>query len=222
MLLLLTCAREKATSFIALNFVSRNPRYSVLLLREPSLSHGGEPPLVMGFKMFLPTPKNPKCATYVRRSASLQPVLEFSDLDCFIGSRFATAPAPAPTPTPAIAPNTPNMHCPIPQPPYHPHSPLCPPSLSRYTISTPLVGKIRLQTTGPQDVWKVLRSTKPAHSKAIPEPNGRSDFPGKCAALRAALFPPPAVENDIPALRHRRWISGRSTLRSPAQRYRRR
>ena len=59
---------------------------------------------------------------------------------------------------------------------------------------------LRLQTTRPQDVWKVLRGAKPAHTKAIPDLNGHSGSPNKCVASCTTLSPPPAEGNDIPTL----------------------
>lgn len=33
---------------------------------------------------------------------------------------------------------------------------------------------LKLQNTGPADVWKTLKGTQPAHTKAIPDLNGQS------------------------------------------------
>lgn len=57
----------------------------------------------------------------------------------------------------------------------------------------------------PQDVRQVLRSSRPAHAKAIPSlkdqtGGSQSSFEEKCRALRASLFPPPTPGKDIPKL----------------------
>ena len=59
---------------------------------------------------------------------------------------------------------------------------------------------LKLQQTSPQDVWKVLRKSKPAHTKAIPPLQGPDSFEDKCQILRTVLFPPPTPEIDIPNL----------------------
>ena len=58
----------------------------------------------------------------------------------------------------------------------------------------------KLQQTSPQDVWKVLRKSKPAHTKAIPPLQGLDSFEDKCQILRTTLFPPPTPGIDIPNL----------------------
>ena len=60
---------------------------------------------------------------------------------------------------------------------------------------------LKLQTTGPQEVWKVLKGAQPAHTKAIPDLDGQSDFADKCNRLRSALFPQPTQGNAIPQLK---------------------
>ena len=60
---------------------------------------------------------------------------------------------------------------------------------------------LKLQTTGPQEVWKVLKRAQPAHTKAIPDLDGQSDFTDKCHRLRSALFPRPTQGNAIPQLK---------------------
>ena len=65
---------------------------------------------------------------------------------------------------------------------------------------------LKLQQTNPRDVWKVLRQSKPAHTKAIPPLDDcdrirQETFEGKCNTLRSALFPAPAAGSDIPNLR---------------------
>ena len=56
---------------------------------------------------------------------------------------------------------------------------------------------LKLQQTSPQDVWKVLRYLKPAHTKPIPPLQGLNSFEDKCQILRTALFPPPTPGIDI-------------------------
>ena len=112
MLLSLNCARGGATTFVVLHSVSRNPRYLSLLLQEPWLTHNKEPPQITGFDVFLPTPTNPKCVTYVRKSASLQPVLAFNESDCFLGIRLiAPASAPITVPHPHLSPGRQQAVC---------------------------------------------------------------------------------------------------------------
>ena len=48
---------------------------------------------------------------------------------------------------------------------------------------------LKLQATTPQDVWQVLRNSRPAHTKAIPSLNNETTFEGKCTTLRSSLFP---------------------------------
>lgn len=60
---------------------------------------------------------------------------------------------------------------------------------------------LNLQATGPKDIWRTLKRTTLAHVKAIPDINGQAEFPAKCAALRQALFSPPAAGEDIPDIR---------------------
>ena len=60
---------------------------------------------------------------------------------------------------------------------------------------------LKLQTTSPTEVWKVLRDSKPAHTKGIPDLAGQASFSGKCRVLRNALFPPPTPGSDIPPLK---------------------
>ena len=59
---------------------------------------------------------------------------------------------------------------------------------------------LKLQATTPQDVWQVLRNSRPAHTKAIPSLNNETTFQGKCTALRSSLFPLPTPGSDIPNL----------------------
>ena len=59
---------------------------------------------------------------------------------------------------------------------------------------------LKLQQTSPQDVWKVLRKSKPAYTKAIPPLQGLNSFEDKCQILRTELFPPPTPGIDIPNL----------------------
>ena len=47
----------------------------------------------------------------------------------------------------------------------------------------------------------VLKSSKPARTKAIPDLAGQASFEGKCHVLRNALFPPPTPGSDIPPLK---------------------
>ena len=58
----------------------------------------------------------------------------------------------------------------------------------------------KLQQISPQDVWKVLRNSKPAHTTAIPPLKGLDSFEDKCQILGTALFPPPTPGIDIPNL----------------------
>ena len=60
---------------------------------------------------------------------------------------------------------------------------------------------LKLQATSQAEVWKILKNMQPAHTRAIPDLNGRAELVEKCAALRKALFPPPTSGDDIPALR---------------------
>ena len=60
---------------------------------------------------------------------------------------------------------------------------------------------LKLQKTGPPDVWKVLQKSGPAHTKAIPPLEGKESFEEKCNILRMALFPSPTPGTDIPHLK---------------------
>ena len=60
---------------------------------------------------------------------------------------------------------------------------------------------LKLQHTCPQDVWKVLKKSRPAHTKAIPPLDGKESFKDKCNILCMALFPLPTPGTDIPDLK---------------------
>ena len=60
---------------------------------------------------------------------------------------------------------------------------------------------LKLQETGPQDVWKVLQKSRPAHTKAIPPLENKESFVEKCNVLRMALFPSPTPGTDVPHLK---------------------
>ena len=60
---------------------------------------------------------------------------------------------------------------------------------------------LKLQDTSPQDVWKVLRKKKPAHTKAIPPLAGQDSFEDKCQILRTTIFPLPTPGTDTPDLK---------------------
>lgn len=59
---------------------------------------------------------------------------------------------------------------------------------------------LKLQETSPQEIWKVLRKLRPAHTKAIPSLDGQDTFDAKCEVLRNALFLPRTAGTDIPPL----------------------
>ena len=88
MILSLNCARGESSTYAVLSFVSSNPKYQILLLQEPWLNSNKEPPPLNGFELFTPAPINPKCATYIRKDAQLQPSLALSESDSFLGIRL--------------------------------------------------------------------------------------------------------------------------------------
>ena len=60
---------------------------------------------------------------------------------------------------------------------------------------------LKLQATNPQTVWKVLKKSRPAHTKAISPLDGQESFKDKCHVLRTTLFPTPTPGTDIPELK---------------------
>ena len=88
MILSLNCPRGESSTYAVLSFVSRKSKYQILLLQEPWLNSNKEPPTLNGFEIFTPVPTNPKCATYIRNDAQLQPSLALSQSDSFLGIRL--------------------------------------------------------------------------------------------------------------------------------------
>ena len=90
MILSLNCARGEASTYEVLSFVSQNPMYCIVLLREPWLNANNEPPPLFAFDMFMPTSMYSKCVTYIRKSANLHPTPVFSESDSFLGISLHT------------------------------------------------------------------------------------------------------------------------------------
>ena len=90
MVLSLNCARGESSTYAVLSFVSKNPHYTIIAIQEPWLNINHEPPPVKGFDMFIPVSTYPKCVTYIRKSTQLQPTLELSESDSFLGIRLTT------------------------------------------------------------------------------------------------------------------------------------
>ena len=88
MILSLNCARGESSTYAVLSFVFSNPKYQILRLQEPWLNSNKEPPILNGFEIFMPVPTNPKCATYIRKDAQLQPSVALSEADSFLGIRL--------------------------------------------------------------------------------------------------------------------------------------
>jgi hypothetical protein len=49
----------------------------------------------------------------------------------------------------------------------------------------------KLEQASHSSIWSITKRHTMAHSKAIPELDGSSDFEGKCEKLRRFLFPEP-------------------------------
>jgi hypothetical protein len=74
---------------------------------------------------------------------------------------------------------------------------------SQYIAST-------LAAVDQQSVWRILKRHQ-AHRRALPAIDGAEDFEGKCAAFRAALFPPATAAAPEPL--HDGFIRGTADLR---------
>ena len=72
---LLNCHRGEATTNSAIQRFSKNETCFGFFLQEPWASKGKNPPEHPDFFQFTPTSFNNKCATYIRRSALLQPTV---------------------------------------------------------------------------------------------------------------------------------------------------
>ena len=90
MILSLNCARRESSTYAVLSFVTKNPKYDILLLQEPWLNLNKKPPSLREFEMFTPVPTNSKCVTYIRISAQLQPPLSLSQSNTFLGVEIPT------------------------------------------------------------------------------------------------------------------------------------
>jgi hypothetical protein len=92
-ILSLNCAKGKATTLEALHFASTHSNYNIVLLQEPHLNSDKLPPPLNNFQLFYPPPL-PKsrlnCATYVRKSANLQPSVTFTHSTSFLGVTIKT------------------------------------------------------------------------------------------------------------------------------------
>jgi hypothetical protein len=93
-ILSLNCAKGKAaTTLEALHFASTHSNYNIVLLQEPHLNSHKLPPPLNNFQLFYPPP-SPKsrlnCATYVRKSANLQPSVTFTHSTSFLGVTIKT------------------------------------------------------------------------------------------------------------------------------------
>jgi hypothetical protein len=74
---ILGCARGEGTTYSAIKEFAKQPICTVFMLQEP-WSEKNKPPLDHpDFTIFSPSTKNPKCATYIRISACLQPYIHF-------------------------------------------------------------------------------------------------------------------------------------------------
>jgi hypothetical protein len=92
-ILSLNCAKGKATTMEALHYASTRPDYNIIPLQEPYLNSHKIPPPLNNFQLFYPPP-SPRlrlnCATYVRKSANLQPSVTFTHAASFLGITIKT------------------------------------------------------------------------------------------------------------------------------------
>jgi hypothetical protein len=87
---LLNCARGQATTISALQDFARHNENFILLLQEPWIDRHGHPPTLPGFDVFTPTPKKPRCVTYVRHTPGLIATTTFTARDSFLGITITT------------------------------------------------------------------------------------------------------------------------------------
>jgi ribonuclease HI len=85
---LLNCARNHATTVSRIQTAANDPTIFALLLQEPWCNKKGLPPEHSSFYTHYPTPDEPKCITYIRRSNDISAHISFSQSNCFIGSAF--------------------------------------------------------------------------------------------------------------------------------------
>jgi len=68
---LLNCTRGQATTISALQDFAWHNENLILLLQEPWIDRHGNRPSLSGFDTFTPSPRKPRCATYVRHTPGL-------------------------------------------------------------------------------------------------------------------------------------------------------
>jgi hypothetical protein len=74
---MLNCARGEGTTYSAIKEFAKQPNCTVFMLQEPWSAKNKPHPDHPDFTIFSPSTKNPKCATYIRISACLQPYVHF-------------------------------------------------------------------------------------------------------------------------------------------------
>jgi len=87
---LLNCARGHATTISGLQEFAKTPENLICLLQEPWCDRHGHPPSIPDFDTHSPTPLQPRCITYIRRTPGLTATTTFASQDSFLGTTITS------------------------------------------------------------------------------------------------------------------------------------
>ncbi|KAL0630710.1 hypothetical protein Q9L58_010443 [Maublancomyces gigas] len=80
----LNCANGKASTISAINDIDESPNILLMLLQEPCITDNSQPPHAINYDLLLPTQKNAKYGTYIRKNIGLQPTIRSTYEDCIL------------------------------------------------------------------------------------------------------------------------------------------